>query len=39
MAGLILARYLLALEPIASMSVDDVVRRLAPSLQLSITPK
>jgi AcrR family transcriptional regulator len=39
MAGLILARYLLSLEPIASMSVDDVVRRLAPSLQLSITPK
>jgi AcrR family transcriptional regulator len=36
MAGVIFARYLLRLEPIASMSVDDVVRRLGPSLQLSI---
>jgi AcrR family transcriptional regulator len=38
MAGLIFARYLLRLEPIASMSIDDVVRRLAPSLQLAIAP-
>jgi AcrR family transcriptional regulator len=39
MAGLVFARYLLQLEPIASMSVDDVVRRLAPSIQLVITPR
>jgi AcrR family transcriptional regulator len=38
MAGLVFARYLLRLEPIASMSIDDVVRRLAPSLQLAIAP-
>jgi AcrR family transcriptional regulator len=38
MAGLVFARYLLRLEPIASMSIDEVVRRLAPSLQLAIAP-
>jgi AcrR family transcriptional regulator len=38
MAGLIFARYLLHLEPIASMSVEDIVRRLGPSLQLSLEP-
>jgi AcrR family transcriptional regulator len=31
-AGLIFSRYLLRLEPIASMPADDVVRRLEPSL-------
>jgi AcrR family transcriptional regulator len=38
MAGVIFARYLLRLEPIASMSIDDVVRRLAPSLQVATEP-
>jgi hypothetical protein len=38
MAGVIFSRYLLRLEPIASMSADDVVRRLAPSLALTIAP-
>jgi AcrR family transcriptional regulator len=38
MAGLVFARYLLRLEPIASMSVEEVVQRLAPSLQLAIAP-
>jgi AcrR family transcriptional regulator len=36
MAGVIFSRYILRLEPIASMSVEDVVRRLAPSLALTI---
>jgi AcrR family transcriptional regulator len=33
-AGLIFTRYLLKLEPIASMAPDEIVRYLAPSLQL-----
>jgi AcrR family transcriptional regulator len=37
-AGVILARYLLRIEPIASMSIDEVVRGLAPSLQLALQP-
>jgi AcrR family transcriptional regulator len=36
MAGVIFSRYILRLEPIASMSVGDVVRWLAPSLALTI---
>jgi AcrR family transcriptional regulator len=36
MAGVVFARYVLRIEPIASMTIDDVVRRLAPSLQLAI---
>jgi AcrR family transcriptional regulator len=36
MAGVIFSRYILRLEPIASMSVEDVVRRLAPSFALTI---
>jgi AcrR family transcriptional regulator len=37
-AGVVYARYLLRLEPIASMSVAEVVRHLAPSLQLALAP-
>jgi AcrR family transcriptional regulator len=33
-AGVIFTRYLLKVEPIASMSADEIVRHLAPSLQL-----
>jgi hypothetical protein len=33
MAGLVVTRYLLALEPLASMSGDDVVAWVAPTLQ------
>jgi AcrR family transcriptional regulator len=36
MAGVVFARYVLRIEPIASMTIDDVVRHLAPSLQLAI---
>jgi AcrR family transcriptional regulator len=36
MAGVIFARYVLRIEPIASMSLDDVVDRLAPALQLTL---
>jgi hypothetical protein len=35
-AGLIFARYLLKLEPIASMQADEVVDLLGPSLQLAL---
>lgn len=38
MSGLIFSRYLLQLEPIAGMSVDEVVRRLAPSLDAALRP-
>ena len=38
MAGVVFSRYLLRVEPVASMPVDDVVRHLAPSLQLSLQP-
>jgi AcrR family transcriptional regulator len=33
MVGLVMTRYLLALEPLASMPVDDVVAWVAPTLQ------
>lgn len=36
MAGIIFTRYVLRLEPIASMSIDDVVDILAPALQLAL---
>lgn len=36
-AGVIFTRYLLKVEPIASMPADEIVRYLAPSLQLVIT--
>ena len=36
MAGVIFTRHLLQLEPIASMSADDVVRHLAPSLKAAL---
>jgi hypothetical protein len=32
MAGIIFTRYLLRLEPIASMNADDIIRALEPSL-------
>ncbi|MEU1040591.1 TetR family transcriptional regulator [Streptomyces sp. NPDC005551] len=35
-AGLITTRYLLRLEPIASMSAEDVVRRVAPQVRLAL---
>ncbi|BBA98017.1 putative TetR family transcriptional regulator [Actinacidiphila reveromycinica] len=35
-AGIIMTRYLLALEPIASMPVEDVVRHCGPSLRLAL---
>ena len=37
-AGLIFARYLLKLEPIASMQAQEVVDLLGPSLQLALEP-
>jgi AcrR family transcriptional regulator len=39
MAGIIFSRYLLGLEPIASMPDDEVVARLAPSLALALNPE
>jgi AcrR family transcriptional regulator len=38
MSGLIFSRYLLRLEPIATMTADEVVRRLAPSLEIALHP-
>lgn len=35
-AGVIFSRYILALEPMASMSVDEIVRRLGPALTLTL---
>jgi AcrR family transcriptional regulator len=37
MGGLVFARYLMKFEPIASMSVDEIVETLAPPLQLILT--
>jgi AcrR family transcriptional regulator len=37
-AGIIFARYLLKLEPIASMPPDEIVNRLGPALQLVLEP-
>jgi AcrR family transcriptional regulator len=37
-AGLIFSRYVLELEPIATMRPDELVRRLAPALRTSISP-
>lgn len=37
MIGLIVARYVLVLEPLASMSADDVVAWIAPTLQRYLT--
>lgn len=36
MAGLIFARYIIRLEPIASMSIDDVVERMSPALAATL---
>lgn len=36
MAGIIMTRYLLCLEPIASMPVDDIVRYFGPPLRLAL---
>lgn len=38
-AGLIFSRYLIGIEPIASMSIDELVDRLAPSLALALEPR
>jgi AcrR family transcriptional regulator len=37
-AGVIIARYVLALEPLASMSVDELIRHLAPGARLALCP-
>jgi AcrR family transcriptional regulator len=37
-AGLIFSRYIFQFEPMASMSPDDIVERLAPSLRLALGP-
>jgi AcrR family transcriptional regulator len=37
-AGLIFSRYVFQFEPIASMSPDEIVNRLAPSLRLALFP-
>src|SRR5262249_45039241 len=37
-AGLIFSRYVFQFEPMASMSPDDIVDRLAPSLRLTLFP-
>ena len=37
LAGIVLARYILQLEPIATMTVDELVRRLAPGLRAALT--
>lgn len=38
MSGVIFHRYLLRVEPIASMPAEEIVRRLAPSLRLALAP-
>lgn len=38
LGGLIFARYLLRVEPIASMSADEIVRYLAPPLRVAMRP-
>ena len=37
LAGIVLARYILQLEPIATMTVDELVRHLAPGLRAALT--
>jgi AcrR family transcriptional regulator len=37
MVGLIMARYIVALEPLASLPADDVARAIAPNLQRYLT--
>jgi AcrR family transcriptional regulator len=39
LSGVIFTRYVLQLEPIASMPADEIVRRLAPSLRLAVLPQ
>ncbi len=36
LAGVVLARYILELDPIATMTVDELVRRLAPGLRAAL---
>jgi len=36
LAGIVLARYILQLDPIATMAVDELVRRLAPGLRAAL---
>jgi AcrR family transcriptional regulator len=38
MSGIVFSRYLLGVEPLASMSVDEIVQRLGPALQLALFP-
>lgn len=35
-AGMVLARYIIGFEPIASMSVDELARRMAPTLRAAL---
>jgi hypothetical protein len=37
MLGLVLCRYVLRLEPLVSLPVDDVVARIAPTIQRYLT--
>jgi len=37
LAGIVLARYILQLDPIATMTVDELVRHLAPGLRAALT--
>ena len=36
LAGVVFARYVLAVEPVATMKVDELVRHLAPGLRASL---
>jgi AcrR family transcriptional regulator len=38
MSGIIFSRYLLRVEPLATMTTEEIARRLAPSLQLILDP-
>jgi hypothetical protein len=38
MSGIIFSRYLLGVEPLASMSLDELVERLGPALQVALFP-
>jgi AcrR family transcriptional regulator len=38
MSGIIFSRYLLGVEPLASMSLDELVERLGPALQIVLFP-
>jgi len=37
LAGIVLTRYVLQLDPIATMTVDEIVHHLAPGLRSALT--